>query len=38
MIFPLAGALLMTHVCLVSWRMVFEQAERRVTARVWMPG
>jgi class 3 adenylate cyclase/CHASE2 domain-containing sensor protein len=23
------GALLMTHVCLVTWRVVFEQAERR---------
>jgi class 3 adenylate cyclase/CHASE2 domain-containing sensor protein len=26
---PVAGALLMTHVCLVTWRVVFEQAERR---------
>ena len=27
--FPVVGALLMTHVCLVTWRVVFEQAERR---------
>jgi len=26
---PLLGALLMTHVCIVTWRVVFEQAERR---------
>lgn len=26
---PLLGALLMTHVCLVTWRVVFEQAEKR---------
>ena len=26
---PVSGALLMTHVCLVTWRVVFEQAERR---------
>src|ERR1019366_707322 len=26
---PVVGALLMTHVCLVTWRVVFEQAERR---------
>jgi class 3 adenylate cyclase/CHASE2 domain-containing sensor protein len=26
---PVCGALLMTHVCLVTWRVVFEQAERR---------
>ncbi len=29
MVFPLAGALLLTHVSLVTWRVVFEQAERR---------
>jgi class 3 adenylate cyclase len=28
MILPLIGALLMTHVCLVTWRVVFEQAEK----------
>jgi class 3 adenylate cyclase/CHASE2 domain-containing sensor protein len=28
-ILPVGGALLMTHVCLVTWRVVFEQAERR---------
>ncbi len=28
-ILPVVGALLMTHVCLVTWRVVFEQAERR---------
>ena len=27
--FPLAGALLMTHVGLITWRAVFENAERR---------
>ena len=27
--YPLAGALLVTHMCLVTWRVVFEQAERR---------
>ena len=26
---PVGGALLITHVCLVTWRVVFEQAERR---------
>ncbi|HVV71343.1 MAG TPA: adenylate/guanylate cyclase domain-containing protein [Verrucomicrobiae bacterium] len=26
---PLSGSLLMTHLCLVTWRVVFEQAERR---------
>ena len=29
MFFPLAGALLTTHLSLVTWRVVFEQAERR---------
>jgi len=29
LVLPVAGALLMTHVCLVTWRVVFEQAERR---------
>lgn len=29
LVLPLLGALLMTHVCLVTWRVVFEQAERR---------
>ena len=28
-VLPVVGALLMTHVCLVTWRVVFEQAERR---------
>jgi adenylate cyclase len=28
-ILPVFGALLMTHVCLVTWRVIFEQAERR---------
>jgi class 3 adenylate cyclase/CHASE2 domain-containing sensor protein len=27
--FPVAGACLMTHVCLVTWRTVFEEAGRR---------
>ena len=29
LVLPLLGALLMTHVCLMTWRVVFEQAERR---------
>ena len=29
LVLPVAGALLTTHVCLVTWRVVFEQAERR---------
>jgi adenylate cyclase len=29
LVMPVGGALLMTHVCLVTWRVVFEQAERR---------
>jgi class 3 adenylate cyclase/CHASE2 domain-containing sensor protein len=29
LVLPLAGALLMTYVCLVAWRVVFEQAEVR---------
>ena len=29
LVLPVVGALLMTHVCLVTWRVVFEQAERR---------
>jgi class 3 adenylate cyclase/CHASE2 domain-containing sensor protein len=29
LVLPVAGALLGTHVCLVTWRVVFEQAERR---------
>ena len=29
LILPVGGALLMTHVSLVTWRVVFEQAERR---------
>jgi adenylate cyclase len=29
LVLPVGGALLMTHVCLVTWRVVFEQAERR---------
>ena len=28
-ILPILGALLMTHLCVVTWRVVFEQAERR---------
>ena len=28
-VLPVGGALLLTHVCLVTWRVVFEQAERR---------
>ncbi|MGH7971812.1 MAG: adenylate/guanylate cyclase domain-containing protein, partial [Limisphaerales bacterium] len=28
-VLPLSGSLLMTHLCLVTWRVVFEQAERR---------
>jgi class 3 adenylate cyclase len=29
LVLPVLGALLMTHVCVVTWRVVFEQAERR---------
>jgi len=29
LVLPVLGSLLMTHVCLVTWRVVFEQAERR---------
>ena len=29
LVLPVLGALLMTHVCLVTWRVVFEQAEQR---------
>lgn len=29
LVLPVGGALLMTHVCMVTWRVVFEQAERR---------
>lgn len=29
LVLPVVGALLMTHVCLVTWRVVFEQAERQ---------
>lgn len=29
LVLPIGGALLMTHVCLVAYRMIFEQAERR---------
>jgi class 3 adenylate cyclase/CHASE2 domain-containing sensor protein len=29
LVLPVGGALLMTHLCLVTWRVVFEQAERR---------
>ncbi len=29
LVLPVVGALLTTHVCLVTWRVVFEQAERR---------
>jgi hypothetical protein len=29
LVLPVGGALLMTHICLVTWRVVFEQAERR---------
>ncbi len=29
LVLPVGGALLMTHVCLVTWRVVFEQTERR---------
>ena len=33
LVLPLGGAVLMTHVCLVTWRVVFEQAaQRRVKA------
>jgi class 3 adenylate cyclase/CHASE2 domain-containing sensor protein len=28
-VLPVSGALFMTHVCLVTWRVVFEQAEQR---------
>jgi len=28
LVLPVGGALLMTHVCLVTWRVVFEQTER----------
>ena len=28
-VLPVFGCLLMTHVCLVTWRVVFEQAEKR---------
>ncbi len=28
-VLPVGGALLLTHVCLVTWRVVFEQAEQR---------
>ena len=29
LVMPVAGAMLTTHVCLLTWRVVFEQAERR---------
>jgi class 3 adenylate cyclase/CHASE2 domain-containing sensor protein len=29
LVLPALGALLMTHVCLVTWRVIFEQAEQR---------
>jgi class 3 adenylate cyclase/CHASE2 domain-containing sensor protein len=29
LVYPVGGAELMTYVCLVTWRVVFEQAERR---------
>jgi class 3 adenylate cyclase/CHASE2 domain-containing sensor protein len=29
LVLPVLGALLMTHVCVVTWRVVFEQAEQR---------
>jgi class 3 adenylate cyclase/CHASE2 domain-containing sensor protein len=29
LVLPLLGALVMTYVCVVAWRVVFEQAERR---------
>ena len=29
LVLPIGGALLMTHVCMVAYRMIFEQAERR---------
>src|SRR5207253_4955347 len=29
LVLPVVGALLMTHVCLVTWRALFEQTERR---------
>ncbi|HEX4342736.1 MAG TPA: adenylate/guanylate cyclase domain-containing protein, partial [Verrucomicrobiae bacterium] len=29
MVWPILGAMLMTHVCLVTWRVLFEQAEQR---------
>jgi len=29
LVLPVLGALLMTHVCVVTWRVVFEQAEHR---------
>jgi len=33
MVLPLFGSVLMNHVCLLTWRVVFEQAEkRRITA------
>jgi class 3 adenylate cyclase len=29
LVLPIVGAMLTTHLCLVTWRVVFEQAERR---------
>ncbi|HVM46687.1 MAG TPA: adenylate/guanylate cyclase domain-containing protein, partial [Candidatus Acidoferrum sp.] len=29
LVLPVSGALLMTHLCLVTWRVVFEQADKR---------
>jgi len=29
MILPIGGGLMMTHLCVVTWRVIFEQAERR---------
>jgi class 3 adenylate cyclase/CHASE2 domain-containing sensor protein len=29
LVLPVVGALIMTHVCVVTWRVVFEQAEQR---------
>jgi class 3 adenylate cyclase/CHASE2 domain-containing sensor protein len=33
-VYPVGGALLMTHICLVTWRVVFEQADKRRVAAV----
>ena len=35
LVLPLGGALLMQHLCLVTWRVVFEQAEKRRVRNVF---